>query len=439
MTFPPGEALEQDELEPLASANPLPGQQANTLVDWKKRRIAPHWSLLVAALVLWAFLIDLVRPYLNPLTLSIGILLLLYPSRRIRAIKPLLFLALVTALISMWWRLHTLITPFILAFLLAFALEPIIAWSVRRGLPRLVSILVLVALLAGLIIASVLLVLPKFVDEVGTLAESAPQWFTTIKTWFIEVFVPWAHSLNIPTEHIWHEIQPRLPGMANSLMDGAIDWVSQAVGGILGLITGIANLILIPILTIYFLNDFPKLRSWVYRLFPEEYQPDALLAYNRLNEVLSAFLRGQLIVCLFLATWISTGLALFAGLPYAILLGTAAGFLNLIPYVGTTFALIVTMIVAMFQPNPVPTALIALVVFVTGQSLEGNLLTPRIVGDKVGLHPIVVIFVVLLFATLFGVIGMLIAIPASAGAKVLWDVWRRRVQINAARFLSASS
>jgi len=411
-------------------ANPAPsgeGQSAATpKIDWRDKRIAPHWSLIVAALVLWIFLIHSIRDVLGPLTLSFGILLLLYPSRRIRAIKPLLFLAFLTALISLWLRLSALLLPFIASFALAYAFDPVITWAVRKGVRRSIAVLALVLGFIAVMFEAAYLVFPILIEEVRDLAMAVPGWIEAVKMWAQTVVLPWLKSVEVPTDRIWAELQPRMPNILKGVVTGVADWSGKALSGIFAVIAGLANLILIPILTIYFLNDFDRLRRWVYSKFPEEMKPDALKAYQRLNESISAFVRGQLLVCLFLAIWIGAGLYLWADVPYAILLGIAAGILNLIPYVGTTIALIVTMSISLFQPEPVSTAVKALIVFVTAQTLEGNLITPRIVGDKVGLHPLIVIFVVLLFAALFGVFGMLIAIPFAASAKVLWEVWRER-------------
>ncbi len=422
------------------NGDPVTSQQdKKPEIDWKSKRIAPHWSLLVAALVIWVFLIDMIRGYLNPITMSAAILILLYPSRRIKAIKPLLFLALVTGLIALWWRLSSLLTPFILAFLLAYAFDPIIEWAVRKRVKRIIAVLVLMLGLAGALAGTVILLFPRLLEEVSTLALALPDWIALLKNWVTEVFLPWTVTMDIPTEKIWLEVQPRLPTMFKSLIGGLADWGEQALSVAMSLLTGIANLILIPILTIYFLNDFARMRRWAFHLFNDDLKEDALKAYRQLNEVVSAYVRGQLLVCLFLATWIGGGLLVFVQLPYSILIGVAAGLLNLIPYVGTTAALIVTIVVSMFQPDPVITALKALAIFVTGQTLESNVLTPRIVGDKVGLHPLVVIFLVLLFATLFGIIGMLVAIPVGAGANVLLKVWGERQKRIAAKFLANAS
>jgi len=397
-------------------------------IDWRNKRIAPHWSLLAASLVLWVFLIDAIRDYLNPLTMALGILLLLYPSRRIRAIKPLLFLAFLTALLSMWVRLSALLTPFILAFILAYAFDPLISWVERRRIPRIVAVLSLVLGLGATVIWAAILIIPKVVEEVSLLVSAIPQMYEESRNWVSGVALPWLISVEVPTEKIWAELQPRLPGFTKSIITGFADWGGKAVAGLFSVLAGLANVILVPILTIYFLNDFPKIRSWIYQRFPEDIKPDALKAYQRLNLALSAFFRGQLVVTMLLGSWISLGLLFWVKLPYAILLGTAAGILNLIPYVGTTAALIATMGVVAFHPDPLMTGVKTLIVFVTGQLLEGNLITPKIVGDKVGLHAVAVIFVVLVAAALFGVIGMLVAIPVAASAKILWQVWMERVE-----------
>ncbi|MBM3329293.1 MAG: AI-2E family transporter [Calditrichaeota bacterium] len=402
-------------------------------IDWKSRRIAPHWSLLAAALVLFAFLVDALRDHLSPLAMSVGILLLLYPSRRIRAIKPLLFLALLVSLLAIWWRLSSLLLPFLISFLLAYALSPTVEWFVRRGMPRLLVILVIALVVLGSMIGGGILIFPRLWLEVNHLAEVVPEWIEYIRDWGEGVLLPWLSAFNFPVESLWGEVKPRLPGLLQNVLRGVVDWSGEALSGVLDFAAGLFNLILIPVVTIYLLNDFPRLRRWIYGLFPENFKVDALAAYHGLNEAMSAYLRGQLLVSLFLALWIGGGLVLIAQLPYGLILGAAAGLFNLIPYVGTTAALILTLVVSFFQPDPVVTALTALAIFVTGQTIEGNFLTPRLVGDRVGLHPIVVIFIVLLFATLFGLIGMLVAIPTGAAARVLWDVWaarRRRIELN---------
>jgi len=390
-----------------------------------ERRATPHWSLVAAALILFALLLFLIKDYLSPLTLSIAMLILLYPSRRTRELKPFLLLVSLVVLISLWWRLHALITPFLIAFIVAYALNPVIEWLEKRRIPRLLVVFGIVGVILGAMVGIGILIVPRLIVESGELAANVPQWIETAWNWGLNTFIPWLLALDLPINKVLENIQDKLPGLFSNFLSKFANWSSAALIGAVGLISGLANLILIPILSVYFLYEFSKIRQTVYGLVPKRNQSIAHEVYTSLNIVLSAYIHGQLLVCTFLAVWIGMGLWLFAGIPYALLLGITAGLANLIPYVGTAAAGLLTLIIAVTQPDPLWTVIKAAIVFVTAQSLEGNLITPRIVGERVGLHPLIVIFVVLLFATLFGFIGMLIAIPVSASIKEVFLVWQR--------------
>ncbi len=382
------------------------------LLAFKERRNTPHWSLVIAALILFSFLLYLIRDVLNPLIVSVGILIILYPSRRTREMQPMLLLIFIIALISIWLQFSTLIIPFIVAFTLAFALDPVVEWLVNRKLPRMVVILGLLVMVLGAMVGVGILVVPRLIEEIGDLAGNVPKWIDGAKYWGIHSFLPWLQAL--PFEDHVNKFQEKLPEILNRGIGKFANWSSTALSGMVNILSGIINLILIPILTIYFLNEFKRIREWTFSIIPGEKLRLAQDIFANVNVVLSAYIRGQLLVCTFIATWIGTGLWLFAGVPYALLLGITAGIANLIPYVGTYSAAIITIIIAATQPDPFITIFKSLIVFISAQALEGNLITPRVVGNRVGLHPLVVIFAVLLFASLFGIVGMLIAIPVTA-------------------------
>ncbi|MFN3821465.1 MAG: AI-2E family transporter [bacterium] len=415
---PPSVGLPQPILE-VHPKEPLDNKEPKTPLE---RRVAPHWSLLVAALILFAFLIDMIKPYLNPFTLSMGILIILYPSRRIRAIKPFLFLSLIISLITMWWKVGSLLTPFVISFILAYIFHPLVEWFVSRGIPRLGVVLGMIMIIIGGLVTIGWVVIPRLWDEITLLSTSIPRLIEQAKLWGSEVMIPWMKTLDIPVTTIFGEAQPRIPDLLAQIFSRFTVWSGKAISGILSFVAGILNIILIPILTIYILLDYSKVKRWVLSVIPLNYHETAYEFYRRADLIMTGYLRGQLLVSLFLAIWIGTGLVLVARLPYGLILGAAAGVLNLIPYVGTTSALIITLIVALIQENPLLTAFKALLVFISAQSIEGNLLTPRLIGNRVGLHPLVVIFVVLLFAYLFGFIGMIVAVPLTALSKVLWDI-----------------
>ncbi|MBT7616217.1 MAG: AI-2E family transporter [Calditrichaeota bacterium] len=404
-------------------------ERKSGILTINERRNTPHWSLIIAALILFAFMLFLIRDVLNPLIVSIGILILLYPSRRTREMQPMLILIFIIALFSIWMQFSTLIIPFIVAFTLAFALDPVVEWLVNRKLPRMVVILGLLVMVLGAMVGVGILVVPRLIEEIGDLASNVPKWLDGAKYWGIHSLLPWLQAL--PFEDHVNKFQEELPQILNKGIGKFANWSSSALSGIVNILSGIINLILIPILTIYFLNEFKRIKEWSFSIVPDEKLAFVQEIFSNVNVVLSAYIRGQLLVCTFIATWIGTGLWLFAGVPYALLLGITAGIANLIPYVGTYSAAIITIVIAATQPDPIMTIFKSLIVFISAQALEGNLITPRVVGNRVGLHPLVVIFAVLLFASLFGIVGMLIAIPVTAIFKEVILVVSKHRKMNA--------
>ena len=374
------------------------------------------WAPLAAGLVIFACLLYLTREHFEPLLLGLLGMVILYPYRRERIGRLLLLVVVFPVAVSLCWRLRGLITPFLAALVLAYALNPVVDWLVDRRVPRgaVIALLALAAL--GILAGAAVLILPLLFAQVADLASSIPLWLEAVTNWATGRLLPLLGEWGLPLESIQERLQANLPSLFQSTMQ-RLAWLgSNAVSILTALLTGLANLILIPILTIYFLLEFRRLRSRVYHQFPESQRPTALRAYQALNGVLSAYFRGQMLVILFLSVWISLGLWLIAGVPYALLLGLTAGILNLMPYVGTAVALLITIVISLLQPHPLITSLKALAVFWSAQAIEGNFITPRLVGDKVGLHPLVVIFVVLAAGTLFGFFGLLLAIPVCASA-----------------------
>ena len=389
----------------------------------------PHWAVITLAMIFFSTLIYMTKDDMGPVVISIIILFLVYPYRRIRALQPLVILSFGLTALLIWWRLHALLTPFIIAFIIAYALDPMVDWLEKRKIPRSLVIMLIITTVLGILVGIGFLIIPRLIVEVSELASSIPQWADSSWDWGELVFLPWLQGLNLPLEGIFAKFREHLPQLLGNFSGKMLNWSTVAISGMTGLLSGLANLILIPILTIYFLNEYDKKKSKLYALVPTKKKPLAYKMYLETDTVLAAYIRGQLLVCGFLSIWIGLGLWLVVGLPYALLLGIAAGLANLLPYVGTAIVSVLTLVVAVTQPDPIATVVKALIVFVTAQFLEGNLITPRIVGNRVGLHPLVVIFSVLAFATLFGFIGLLIAIPLAATANVVIRTWIEHTKI----------
>lgn len=404
-----------------------------------ERRSTPHWSLITASLIIFTFLLYSLKDHLSPLTLSITMLILLYPSRRTREIKPLIILIGLLVIVTIWWRLNALLIPFLIAFILAYAFEPLISWLEMKKLSRFLVILIVATLIVGGMVGLGFLIVPRLVAEFTELAANIPDWLDATWKWGIDKLFPYLQSFEIFEKAMPDNLQDKIPDILNNFVGKFTNWAGAAMHGTISLLSGLVNLILIPILLVYFINEFQAIKSSVYSIIPKKDKGFALELYYGLDKVLSAYIRGQLLVCAFLAVWIGLGLWLFAGLPYALLLGITAGIANLIPYVGTSIAGLLTIVIALTQPDAFIVVIKALIVFISAQALEGNVVTPRIVGERVGLHPLVIIFVVLLFASLLGFIGMLIAIPVTASIKEFLNVWIKQRNSNKNAFKAENS
>jgi len=186
--------------------------------------------------------------------------------------------------------------------------------------------------------------------------------------------------------------------------------VSAAFGQLL-------NLVLVPFLFFYILKDIDRIKSALRRLLVTRDGWLSLENIGRIDNILSGYIRGQLMVCLVVAVLTGTALSVL-GIPYALILGLVAGVLNLVPYIGLAITLVLGLLVGIFSPSPLITCIKIVVVIEAVQILEGAVLSPRIVGEKVGLHPVWVMLSILIFSHFWGFVGLLIAVPFAAIIKL---------------------
>jgi predicted PurR-regulated permease PerM len=270
-----------------------------------------------------------------------------------------------------------------------------------------------------MILAFVLLlvvVLPVLTDQLGRLLERMPAAFE----WVVGTAVPWLQTrlgvdfVNFDHDSVvkalqayWKEVSTAVFGVVGTVSRGG-----QAV------VHWLVNLVLIPVVTFYLLRDWDRLVDGVRTLIPRRAEPTVSGLCREIEQVLGAFIRGQLMVMIALGLMYTVGLWL-VGLDLALIIGMGAGLLSIVPYLGTFVGVAAALIAAFFQFHDLPHTLFVLLVFGIGQSLEGMVLTPLLVGDRIGLHPVVVIFAVLAGGQLFGFLGILLALPAAAAMNVV--------------------
>lgn len=311
-------------------------------------------------------------------------------------------------------QLAPILAPFLLAGILAYICNPLVDRLARWRLPRSVGALAVLLLLGALLAALGLILAPLLAEETAVLAARLPEAGQLVN----ERLAPWlretfslhlsldAESLRqLATEH-----RDSLQTVARKLFE------SLKIGG-LALFGLVANLLLAPVVMFYLLADWPELLARLDNAVPRPWHGQVARLAAQVDAVLSEFLRGQLLVMLALAAYYSLGLWI-AGLPSALAIGLLTGLLIFVPYLGFALGFGLALLVAVLQFQGLGPVVAVLIVFGIGQLLESFLLTPFLVGDRIGLHPLAVIFALMAFGQLFGFFGILIALPASAALLV---------------------
>ena len=302
--------------------------------------------------------------------------------------------------------LSDILLPFVLGFALAYFLDPLAdrleAVGVRRSLATLtITVIVGLALLTALAFG-----LPVLAQQISMLIAALPGYISDVQVWLLE-------------QNLVEGQNELVSVMGESLLAGLQKTASSMVLTGLSLINLLALIFITPIVAVYMLNDWEHMVARINGLLPDEQAAIIRNLASQIDETLGGFARGQILVCLSLGTIYAVGLSL-VGLQSGIIVGVFAGLISFIPYVGAAFGLVLAGALGLgqFGFELPPLALIAGVFFV-GQFIEGNILTPRLVGDRVKLHPVWIIFALLAMGSLFGFLGLLLAVPLAAIIGVL--------------------
>ena len=308
------------------------------------------------------------------------------------------------------YLLAPVLTPFVVAAILAYLGDPLVDRLEKYKLPRTLAVAIVFIALTLLAIIGLLILVPMLERQFTTLAQKVPLYVENIQT----RFVPWLDekfgvAVQLDIETLRKSLQSHWKE-AGGIATSVLSYVTQSTAVLIG---WVANLVLIPVVTFYLLRDWDVLVARIHELIPRKREPVAVRLARSSDEVLGSFLRGQLLVMLGLAMIYSVGLWL-VGLELALLIGLISGLVSFVPYLGFIVGILLAGIAALMQFHDFIHLLFVVLVFGIGQALEGMLLTPLLVGDRIGLHPVAVIFAVLAGGQLFGFIGVLLALPVAA-------------------------
>ena len=311
------------------------------------------------------------------------------------------------------WVLSPVLMPFVVAAVLAYVLSPLVKGLLRissGALPVLLAVGVVELLFLVVALAILLLVVPILAKELPLMREQLPGLLLKAQA----VLAHWLKELGIEMALDPASLKAFIIKYFNTSVEDSLDgWLtSLRIGGSVALAV-VGNVILIPVALFYLLADWDRFVAHVVGLVPQRMRPgfDGFVA--EVDEVLGQYLRGQLTVMVILAVFYSAGLALF-GLDLALPIGVFSGLAVVIPYLGFGVGLVLALLAGLLQFAAWKAAVMVAVVFGLGQLLEGFVLTPRLVGERIGLHPLAVIFALLAFGQVFGFVGVLVALPASA-------------------------
>jgi len=319
--------------------------------------------------------------------------------------------------------LRQILLPFVVGALLAYLLVPAVDRLERFGINRsFAALAVFLPLLAGFV-AFLLVLLPAIIGELRFFVEEFPRYVTRLQSLTTDASRPWLHSVMGDELHIEQSSADVAKTMASAWLD---DFLRSLWSGGLALISLLSLLVVTPIVAIYLAIDWQRMIATVDGWFPPAHR-DGIRALGReIHDTVAGFVRGQIVICLVLAVLYATALKV-TGLNHAILIGITAGLISFIPYLGAATGFFVSVCVAMaqFWPNWVPIAVVG-GIFIVGEMLADYVLSPRVIGRRVKLNPVWLMFALFAFGWLFGFIGLLLAIPLAASLGVILRFARRQ-------------
>jgi predicted PurR-regulated permease PerM len=312
----------------------------------------------------------------------------------------------IAVILILLWQLGDVILPFILGGAIAYCLDPIADRLERLGLSRVAAVAVITLVATMAFILLFLLVIPTLVQQTAQLIETAPDLFNRLQ-----------NALTTRFPELMDEsstIRQQLIAIGENIQSKGGDLFNGVLSSALGLINMLVLLVVVPVVAFYLLLDWDNMTAKIDEMLPRDHLPVMRRLASQVDSTLASFIRGQGTVCLILGTYYAISLML-AGLNFGLVVGVIAGLISFIPYIGALVggALAIGLALFQFWGDWVSIGIIA-GIFMVGQFLEGNVLTPKLVGNSIGLHPVWLLFALSVFGSLFGFVGMLVAVPVAA-------------------------
>lgn len=317
-----------------------------------------------------------------------------------------------------FWGLGGALFPLMMSFALSYLLFPVIRRLEKSGIPRGYAVITVCLLLAMIMAALVALILPGLIEDTKNFFQQFPELSLKAIQNINAVFLKFGYDLNLSAEMLADFIKEHLSQFSSASLETVKSALKSSVSGVAAGLLSLLNFFLIPLFFFYVINDYEKISVEAKSYIPIPLRPKFQRFLALTNDVLSGYIRGQLIVASVLAVLYAIGLSI-VGLPFGVLIGLLSGLISVIPYAGVTLGLLTALVVGLANYTGIGPIFGIVAVFTVVQFFEGFLITPKLVGDKVGLSSLATMLALIIGGNLLGFMGMLIAIPVAAILKTV--------------------
>jgi predicted PurR-regulated permease PerM len=352
------------------------------------------------------------------------------PPRVFHATRAQRFALIIGLLVVFWLALQlfaSVLAPFVAAAVIAYALDPAATRLTRVGLPRGAAALLMILAVIAAVLLFALLLYPLVIVQVGLLVNRIPQYATLVQGWAREVLTHLQE--NFGPDVVNDKLRDLVSGQAGSMLSILLSTVTGVLGSGFAIFNLLSLAVVTPVVGFYLLRDWPKVVRMVDSWLPYRYREVIRAQAREVDRILSAWVRGQALCCLLLALYYAASLTV-AGLDLGLIVGLMAGLLSFIPYVGSIAGGVTALGLALAQFPHWRGVIVVGAVLVIGQILEGYVIYPRFLGDRVELPAVWVIFALFAGGAAFGFLGVMLAVPVAATIGVLARFWLRRYLVS---------
>lgn len=369
--------------------------------------------ILILSLILLSILFYSVQSILNPIIIYTLLIFLFYSYREFRLIRISISIASILFFIWAFDELKGVLLPFIISFLIAYLLQPVINFFERLKIKRWIGSIISVLAIGLFILLIMIKFIPNFFNQINSLIISSKNLIQNLNDFYLFKLKPQLENIGILYPNIEEFLKNEFPTKLNSILNGVLSSITYIILNVGKLLTQFIYLLIIPILTFLFSKDFQKISNSIINLFNEDKRKKVIDLFDRLDNIVGNYIKGAFFIAL-INLFVITISMLILNVKYAFVIGLISSLFSIIPTFGVIISISITLIISLLSGNIGLKIILIPIIFLTENFLETYIYMPKIVGTKLNLHPLIVLFSLFVFGYLGGIIGMLISIPVTA-------------------------